>query len=132
MINREKADEYFSHHLCNGTWSAKSEDERSAALMMAEQDVSLELGGAELDYDNPIALAAVCEQALFLLENGANGIAGQSRGSALVSSESVEGIGSRTYRAGLRESDFAISGRARRFIELLRGSNGGSVKISRG
>lgn len=132
MINRERADEYFSHHLCNGKWSVKGENERESALIMAEQDVSLELGGAELDYDNPLALAAVCEQALFLLENGAGGIMAQSGGSALVSSESVDGIGSRTYRAGLRESDFAISGRARRFIELLRGSNGGTVKTSRG
>ena len=130
MLDPAKADEYFALHLRRSEWEAKSEDERAAALNMAEQDVSLELGGSELDYGNPLAVAAVCEQALFLLENSASGAAQVVNG-ALVSAESVDGIGSRTYRSGLTEADFAIGNRARRFIEQLRGGPG-PVKINRG
>ena len=130
MLDPAKADEYFALHLRRSEWEAKSEDERAAALNMAEQDVSLELGGSELDYGNPLAVAAVCEQALFLLENSASGAAQVVNG-ALVSAESVDGIGSRTYRSGLTEPDFAIGNRARRFIEQLRGGPG-TVKINRG
>ena len=130
MLDPAKADEYFALHLRRSEWEAKSEDERTAALNMAEQDVSLELGGSELDYGNPLAVAAVCEQALFLLENSAPGAAQVVNG-ALVSAESVDGIGSRTYRSGLTEADFAIGNRARRFIEQLRGGPG-TVRISRG
>lgn len=130
MLDPAKADEYFALHLRRSEWEAKSEDERAAALNMAEQDVSLELGGSELDYGNPLAVAAVCEQALFLLENSASGAAQVVNG-ALFSAESVDGIGSRTYRSGLTEADFAIGNRARRFIEQLRGGPG-TVKINRG
>lgn len=130
MLDPAKADEYFALHLRRSEWEAKSEDERAAALNMAEQDVSLELGGSELDYGNPLAVAAVCEQALFLLENSTSGAAQVVNG-ALVSAESVDGIGSRTYRTGLTEADFAIGNRARRFIEQLRGGPG-TVKINRG
>ena len=130
MLDPAKADEYFALHLRRSEWEAKSEDERTAALNMAEQDVSLERGGSELDYGNPLAVAAVCEQALFLLENSASGAAQVVNG-ALVSAESVDGIGSRTYRSGLTEADFAIGNRARRFIEQLRGGPG-TVRISRG
>lgn len=130
MLDPAKADEYFALHLRRREWEAKSEDERAAALNMAEQDVSLELGGSELDYGNPLAVAAVCEQALFLLENSASGAAQVVNG-ALFSAESVDGIGSRTYRTGLTEADFAIGNRARRFIEQLRGGPG-TVKINRG
>lgn len=130
MLDTSRADEYFALHLRRSEWEAKSEDERAAALNMAEQDVSLELGGSELDYGNPLAVAAVCEQALFLLENSASGAAQVVNG-ALVSAESVDGIGSRTYRSGLTEADFAIGNRARRFIEQLRGGPG-TVKINRG
>ena len=130
MLDPAKADEYFALHLRRSEWEAKSEDERAAALNMAEQDVSLELGGSELDYGNPLAVAAVCEQALFLLENSASGAAQVVNG-ALVSAESVDGVGSRTYRSGLTEADFAIGNRARRFIEQLRGGPG-TVRISRG
>lgn len=130
MLDTSRADEYFTLHLRHCAWESQSEEERAAALNMAEQDVSLELGGSELDYDNPLAVAAVCEQALFLLENSASGAA-QIVNGALVSAESVDGIGSRTYRSGLTEADFAIGNRARRFIEQLRGGPG-TVKINRG
>lgn len=130
MLEPARADEYFALHLKGPEWARRSEDERAAALAMAEQDVSLELGGSELDYDDPLAVAAVCEQALFLLESNAAGMA-QDVNEALVSAKSVDGIGSRTYRAGLTEADFAIGGRARRFIEQLRGGPG-IVKINRG
>ena len=60
MLDPAKADEYFALHLRKAEWIAKSEEERSAALAMAEQDISLELGGTELDYMNLFAVGAVC------------------------------------------------------------------------
>lgn len=45
MLDPAKADEYFALHLKRSEWEEKSEEERQAALNMAEQDVSLELGG---------------------------------------------------------------------------------------
>ena len=125
MLDIAIADEYFALHLRNAHWSAKSDEERSAALTMAEQDIRLELGGAELDYANVFAVGAVCEQALFLLTSPD---AGANPAAAVLQSESVDGIGSRTYRAGVNT---AIAGRAERFLEQLRGRPG-AIRTSRG
>ena len=125
MLDLAKADEYFALHLRKSEWSAKSEEERSAALSMAGQDISLELGGTELDYANPFAVGAVCEQALFLLTSPEEGI---NPVSALIQSESVDGIGSRTYRS---RANPAIASRAERFLEQLRGRPG-AIRTSRG
>lgn len=125
MLNPAKAEQYFALHLQKALWSAKSDEERSAALAMAEQDISLELGGVELDYENPFAVGAVCEQALFLLTSPNEGI---NPVSALIQSESVDGIGSRTYRS---RSNPAIASRAERFLEQLRGRPG-AIRTSRG
>lgn len=125
MLDLARADEYFVLHLRKSEWSAKSEEERGGALAMAEQDISLELGGTELDYANPFAVGAVCEQALFLLTSPEEGI---NPVSALIQSESVDGIGSRTYR---NRSNPAISPRAERFLEQLRGRPG-AIRTSRG
>ena len=125
MLEIDRADEYFALHLQNAVWSAKSEEERSAALAMAEQDISLELGGTELDYANPFAVGAVCEQALFLLTSPEEGI---NPAAALIQSESVDGIGSRTYRS---RSNPAIASRAERCLEHLRGRPG-AIRTTRG
>lgn len=125
MLDLARADEYFALHLQNAAWSAKSEEERAAALAMAEQDISLELGGAELDFANVFAVGAVCEQALFLLTSPEDGI---NPVSALIQSESVDGIGSRTYRS---RSNPAIASRAERFLEQLRGRPG-AIRTTRG
>ncbi len=125
MLDLEKADEYFQLHLLRDEWTGAPEDSRRAALNMAEQDISLELGGTELDYADMFALSAVCEQAVFLLTSQGEGI---NPVSALLQSESVDGIGSRTYRS---RSNPAISTRAERFLEHLRGRPG-AVRISRG
>ena len=125
MLDPAKADEYFALHLRKSEWSEKSEEERSAALSMAEQDISLELGGTELDYANPFAVGAVCEQALFLLTSPEEGI---NPAAALIQSESVDGIGSRTYRS---RANPAIASRAERFLEHLRGRPG-AIRTTRG
>ena len=125
MLDLARADEYFALHLQNAAWSAKSGEERAAALAMAEQDISLELGGAELDFANVFAVGAVCEQALFLLTSPEDGI---NPVSALIQSESVDGIGSRTYRS---RSNPAIASRAERFLEQLRGRPG-AIRTTRG
>ena len=125
MLELEKADEYFALHLQRATWNEKSEEERAAALAMAEQDISLELCGAELDYTDKFAIGAVCEQALFLItctDACINPIPTQ------VQSESVDGIGSRTYRF---KSNPAIANRAERFLEQLRGRPG-AIRTTRG
>ena len=125
MFDLSRADEYFSLHLMNNLWCAKLETERTAALVMAEQDIRLELGGTELDYANVFAVGAVCEQALFLLTSPDASI---SPVSALLQSESVDGIGSRTYRS---RSNPAIAPRAERFLEQLRGRPG-AIRTTRG
>ena len=96
MLSLEKADEYFQLHLLRDEWMGAPEDSRKAALNMAEQDVSLELGGTGMDYADIFAVGAVCEQAVFLLTSQGDGI---NPVSALLQSESVDGIGSRTYRS---------------------------------
>ncbi len=126
MLEMTRADEYFALHLKGGDWAAQSEETRRAALAMAEQDVSLELGGSELDYDNLSTVAAVCEQALFLLLSPDDAI---NPAAALLLAESVEGIGSRTFRSGGKNP--AIAPRAARFIEQIRGRPG-IVNINRG
>ena len=125
MLDPAKADEYFALHLKRSEWEEKSEEERQAALNMAEQDVSLELGGEAPDYADTLAVAAVCEQALFLLTSPDDAI---SPAAALLTAQSVEGIGSQTFRSGKNP---AIAPRAQRFIEQIRGRPG-IVNINRG
>lgn len=123
-MNLNKADEYFSLHLLGEEWRKQSAETRAAALAMAEADVTVELGGNAPDTEQLVGTAAVCEQAVYLLRN----IENASDDTAHLAAESVDGIGSRQYRAG---ADVTISPRAKKFIAILRGS-AGSVRLSRG
>ena len=125
MLSLEKADEYFQLHLLRDEWTGTPEDSRKAALNMAEQDISLELGGTGMDYADIFAVGAVCEQAVFLLTSQGDGI---NPVAALLQSESVDGIGSRTYRS---RANPAIASRAERFLEQLRGRPG-AIRTTRG
>lgn len=127
MITIATADEFFTLHLLRSTWQTRSEQDRAAALKMAERDVSGELGGIEAVETDILMMEAVCEQAVYLL---AFPEAINPKGAHL-ESESVDGVGSRTYRNG---SNPAIGPRAARLIELIRGSGArnGTVRLSRG
>jgi len=126
MLETARADEYFALHLKGAEWAAKTEENRRAALSMAEQDVSLELGGFALNFEDVNAVAAVCEQALFLLLSTDDALFPPA---ATLQANSVEGIGSQTYRNGGKNP--AIAPRAARFIEQIRGRPG-VVNINRG
>lgn len=119
MIYLDEADAFFNHHLLSVEYFAFDEELRLSALRMAECDIAAELGHAP-DADNPLELSAVCEQSVFLLRNR-----GDDRSSQIVS-ESVDGVGSRSYQA----SDLpGIAPRARRYLRALLGA---TVEIVRG
>ena len=123
MLDVTTATAYFSKRYGAAQWSAVSAEDKAALLATAEADISAELDGAELDYTMPAAVGAVCEQALFLLTDP-NALKEMSR----ITAESVEGIGSRSYRAG---NGSLLSTRAERYVNQLRGV-GGTVRIARG
>ena len=111
MISIETAGKYFNEHLlgeffleCGGTLS-------NSALRMAENDVRtrLEILPDEQDADY---VAAVCEQAVFLLmhKDQLIGKAGN------VISETIEGLGSFTYSGNER----IFAPRTEIFIESIK------------
>lgn len=124
MLDLETAAAYFRNRYGAAEWDAATEDDRRKLLATAEADISAELGGCELDYALPAAVGAVCEQALFLLTDP-NALRDASR----IAAESVEGIGSRTYRTG---NGSLLSVRAERFVNQLRGAAPGTVRVARG
>ena len=123
MLDVTTATAYFAKRYGAAQWSAVSAGDKQSLLTTAEADISAELGGAELDYTMPAAVGAVCEQALFLLTDP-NALRETSR----ITAESVEGIGSRSYRTG---NGSLLSSRAERYVNQLRGV-GGTVRIARG
>ena len=124
MLDLQTAAEYFRNRYGAAEWDAATEDEKRRLIATAEADISAELNGAELDYSIPAAVGAVCEQALFLLTDP-NALRDTSR----IAAESVEGIGSRTYRTG---NGSLLSARAERYVNQLRGAAVGMVRLTRG
>lgn len=124
MLDLATAAAYFHNRYGAAEWGAASEDEKRQLLATAEADISAELSGAAPDYSMPAAVGAVCEQALFLLTDP-NALRDTSR----IASESVEGIGSRTYRTG---NGSLLSVRAERFVNQLRCMVPGTVRVARG
>ena len=124
MLDLATAAAYFHDRYGAAEWDAATDDEKRRLLATAEMDISAELNGAELDYSIPATVGAVCEQSLFLLTDP-NALRDTSR----IAAESVEGIGSRTYRTG---NGSLLSVRAERFVNALRGAAGGVVRVARG
>lgn len=118
MIDINALNAFFNEHLLKVEYFSFSAEARLAALRMAEHDIAAELGRSPGE-DNFLELAAVGEQAVHLLRRGADT-------GAPISTEFVEGVGSRTYHA----TQFpAIAPRARRYLRALLGA---TVTLTRG
>ena len=123
MLSREKVDAFFANRYGGNIWFMIEPDEKQRLLTTAEEDVRNELDGAELDYSMPAAVGAVCEQAIHLFTDP-----DAMRDTSKLTAESVEGIGSRSYRS---DRSTLLSPRAERYVNQLR-SVGGTVRIARG
>ena len=88
-----QVNEYFKCHLQGGFWQSLSVDEQTAAVNMAETDISLAVGCEDPDIGDLLIFCAICEQAIYLAMN--RNAAVSSRGE--LKSETIEGVGKREY-----------------------------------
>ncbi len=120
MITRAAADSYFEVHLRGDEWTAIPEATRNAAVAMADSDVSGELGEMVLSDEEPLHVAAVSEQAIELVavKDDNNHVPANMN----ITSESIDGVGSRTYEVKSGNSTIAL--RAQNYIDRIRRGNG--------
>lgn len=123
MISIDTAREYFETHLLGEFFLESDSHLMTSAVKMAENDVRSQLSFLPPETDSNY-IAAVCEQAVFLLMHK-----DQLAQKKVVLSESIEGLGSCTY-ADPRQ---IIAPRAEIFIENInRICNAAVVNIKRG
>ena len=126
MILIETAEKYFNEHLLGEFFLESGHALSCAALGMAENDIRTQLDILPDEQDADY-IAAVCEQAVFLLMHKDDLISGAKN----VISETIEGLGSFTYAGN--EKIFAP--RAEIFIESINKryrSSASSINIKRG
>ena len=126
MISIETAEKYFNEHLLGEFFLESGSALSHAALRMAENDVRTRLDTLPEEQDADY-IAAVCEQAVFLLMHKDHLISDAKN----VVSETIEGLGSFTYSGN--EKIFAP--RTEIFIESINrrnSTNTSAVTISRG
>lgn len=123
MISTEIAVEYFNNHLLGEIFLEASAEERNAVLVMAERDIVslLNTPGAR---EEQLFIPAVCEQAVFLLTRKEELTRRQ-----ILLSETVEGMGSRSYSA-CGEERLVLAPRAELYLKHL--NAGGSLLLNRG
>jgi len=109
MISSTAAENYFANHLIGALYLNASAADKSAALAMANTDIAAALDGVEPADSEPFAVAAVCEQVLYLLAGKDEFLKFRSD----VESESVSGVGSQSFRP---DADRTIAPRARRLL----------------
>ena len=85
--------EYFKCHLQGRIWQNLSAEEQTAAVNMAETDISLAVGCDDPDIGDLLIFCAICEQALYLAMNRNETV--PKRGE--IKSETIEGVGKREY-----------------------------------
>lgn len=85
--------EYFKCHLQGRIWQNLSAEEQTAAVNMAETDISLAVGCDDPDIGDLLIFCAICEQALYLAMN--RNTTNITRGE--LKSETIDGIGKREY-----------------------------------
>ncbi|MBQ9502795.1 MAG: hypothetical protein IJU70_11610 [Lentisphaeria bacterium] len=124
MIPLETAREYFSNHLLGELFLESDGTLAASALTMAARDVSSRLL-RPADESDPRFVAAVCEQALFLLTRKERLLENQA-----IVSESVEGLGSRSYTSPVSGRDLVLAPRAALYIDDL--NAGKTLPITRG
>ncbi|MEA4863122.1 MAG: hypothetical protein AB7F40_05755 [Victivallaceae bacterium] len=121
MFDINEANEYFELHLKRAFWDDLENQTRQAALTAAINDVKNLLCVDELDETDIYIYCAVFEQAVYLAE-----YYDVLNRPDLVASESVEGVGSRSYTAASKH--LRIAPAAAGFLERIAPSG----RISRG
>jgi len=124
MIDIEYVDAYFGNHPLGGRYLGFDAEARSAALAAARRDILASLGREAESDDDAFAAAAVCEQTLHILLHPEFLTAPEPQ----LASESVNGIGRRSYRGGGIDDP-----RSRRFapraLDYLEAILGGSAPL---
>ena len=126
MVSIETAGEYFDTHLLGDFFRESGRENMLSSIKMAELDVKTQLEFLPDDSDADY-IAAVCEQAIFLLMHK-DQLVPPVR--SLVS-ESIEGLGSCSYAANMK----IFAPRAEMFIESINKRNSAdiaAVAINRG
>ena len=124
MISLETAREYFASHLLGELFLESDSALASSALTMADRDVASQLIRPADESDSRF-IAAVCEQALFLLTRKEHLLENQA-----MLSESVEGLGSRSYAAPESGRGLGLAPRAVLYIDDL--NAGKTLQLARG
>ena len=117
-----QAAEFLAGHLDVPTWTAAADTARQAALTMAAADVASRLGLDAIDETRPLQCQAVFEQTVFLLRHFDR----FNRADGEIAEETLEDVGSRTYRP---QSHPGLSPRA---MQLIRRIAGGGRRLARG
>jgi hypothetical protein len=126
MITVDMADAYFEKHMDKNYWAGLPLETREAVLCMAENDVAAALG-FPVNPDVPAQRYAVCEQAVFLSRNHSKQTGGKD-----IASESLDGVGSRSYHF-INTENPGISPRAAAYIKQAKsGALRGSLRVYRG
>ncbi len=125
-----QVNEYFKCHLQGGFWQSLSVDEQTAAVNMAETDISLAVGCEDPDIGDLLIFCAICEQAIYLAMN--RNAAVSSRGE--LKSETIEGVGKREYfePSSSRNSRNTIQLAPRCELFLSRVPSYSSIRFGRG
>ena len=117
LVSKQDMDEYFSGHLLSEKYFSSDASVISGALAMAENDVA-----SQLDLFPPentaLFTAAVGEQLIALLSDP-----GSASAFRQVASESVEGLGSRSYVCGKDPAGKVLAPRAEMYIRKLNEMN---------
>ncbi len=116
----EDESDYFARHLDGVYWRGLSFERRGAALSGALFDIASLLQRRDIDGGELLQRAAVYEQALHLCRKAdEEAVIAASAGTSVVS-ESIEGLGSRTYTRSASKTlyDTEISPRALRLVRV--------------
>ena len=105
MTSMEWVQDYFVCHLEREKWNNFSLEDRLAAVSMAEDDVMYELGLRELDSTDRLLMCAIAEQALYLAVNRDRARRAAVRTTGGLKSETIEGLGSRSYYRSTAAAD---------------------------
>ena len=126
MLSDSSIETLLTGHLLAGQLEQFTSAQRSAAIAMANRDVSGELGRPVTDADPEDLRGAVAEQAVFLLLNQEQLLSGGSRELA---AERIDGLGSRSYRRNPSPAPGVLAPRAH---ALIAGYLAGLTPIIRG
>lgn len=126
MLSDNSAEVYFSNHLLAEKIATFSTAERQSAIKTANIDICSVLGRMVEDDDPAELISALCEQAIYLLLNRDALYEMHDRE---IASETIDGIGSRTYRKTSTGFGGNLSRRAK---ELLTPFITGNLTLKRG